>query len=122
MSEFKTGVVVELKSGGPPMTCANTPCPETGQVQCLWFVGGKLQRDEFPQESLAIVERVREYTEREAFEARRLAHLLMLESELGRELTADDIRARAPALQQAGDSGATAADDAGTAPDQPQPV
>ena len=122
MDEFKKGVVVQLKCGGPEMACANTPCAETEQVHCQWFDGAKLQRGEFPQESLAIVERVREYNEAEAFEGRRLAHLLLLESELGRQLTADDIRARAPALEQAGDSGATASDDAGTAPDRAQPL
>jgi uncharacterized protein YodC (DUF2158 family) len=77
MSEFKTGVVVELKSGGPPMTCANTPCPETGQVQCLWFVGDKLQRGEFQQEGLVIhMGKLQEYTELEESEARRLAILM----------------------------------------------
>jgi uncharacterized protein YodC (DUF2158 family) len=57
MSQFKTGTVVQLKSGGPRMTCTGEPDPEVeGQVHCQWFAGAKLETGWFPPESLMVVD------------------------------------------------------------------
>jgi uncharacterized protein YodC (DUF2158 family) len=82
MREFKKGVVVELKTGGIQMTCANTPSSLVEHVRCQWFSGSnldKLECGEFPQESLVIVDlpRAREYSEAEALEAKRLASMML---------------------------------------------
>jgi len=58
MSEFTQGTVVQLKSGGPKMTCTDAPDPTTmdGHVRCQWFAGSKLEGGWFPPKSLVIVD------------------------------------------------------------------
>jgi uncharacterized protein YodC (DUF2158 family) len=51
--KFDTGIIVELKSGGPKMTVAGlderrgTPDPNT--YKCQWFGGKKLESGFFPE-------------------------------------------------------------------------
>jgi uncharacterized protein YodC (DUF2158 family) len=54
---FKTGDVVQLKSGGPKMTVKQYTARDTGGsiVRCQWFEGGKHQEASFPGESLDAV-------------------------------------------------------------------
>lgn len=51
MASFKVGDIVQLKSGGPQMTVADANLA-TGEVQCKWFTGGKLNVGYFPPEAL----------------------------------------------------------------------
>ena len=70
---FQDGDVVQLKSGGPPMTVQNVPNPSTilrqlregespsndpdpDNVVCRWFYEGKCLQQEFPITSLRRVE------------------------------------------------------------------
>lgn len=47
---FAIGDMVELKSGGPPMTVM---CADCVDVECWWFVkGGRLQRRQFHRKTL----------------------------------------------------------------------
>lgn len=55
MAEFKQGDVVQLKSGGPDMTCTGEKS-ENGDVWCQWFAGEKVNKDCFPPDSLKLVE------------------------------------------------------------------
>lgn len=60
MAKFKVGDVVQLKSGGPKMTCTNIDQPlGTGRehVECKWFAGGKKQASYFPSEALMFPEK-----------------------------------------------------------------
>ena len=54
---FKTGDVVQLKSGGPKMTVKEYTALASGgsNVRCQWFDGSKSQKDWFPGESLDAV-------------------------------------------------------------------
>lgn len=52
--DFKTGEVVQLKSGGPKMTVSSYAA-DGERVYCQWFSGSKLESGSFPVES---VERV----------------------------------------------------------------
>jgi uncharacterized protein YodC (DUF2158 family) len=45
MNEFKIGDVVQLKSGGPPMTIARFL--ENGAAVCVWFNEGKPEQKGF---------------------------------------------------------------------------
>lgn len=53
MAELKEGTVVQLKSGGPRMTCKNSP-KEDGEVHCQWFDGKDVKDDFFPVQSLRV--------------------------------------------------------------------
>ncbi len=53
MADWKSGNVVMLKSGGPRMTVEELD--EDDEWQCVWFVGGKTQRDAFPPRALKAV-------------------------------------------------------------------
>jgi uncharacterized protein YodC (DUF2158 family) len=50
METFKTGQIVQLKSGGPKMTVKKQV--EGMGIQCQWFAGSKLDSGYFPEESL----------------------------------------------------------------------
>ena len=53
MNDFKTGDIVQLKSGGPKMTIKDPIDPNlTEDVLCQWFAGHKLESGYFPRESL----------------------------------------------------------------------
>lgn len=54
---MKTGDRVTLNSGGPIMTVMHVFTRERaiGNVWCRWFVGDKLEEDQFPEESLTEV-------------------------------------------------------------------
>lgn len=55
ISKRQTGVVVQLKSGGPKMTVTGERSPLHGDhVQCQWFAGSKLESGFFPAASLII--------------------------------------------------------------------
>jgi uncharacterized protein YodC (DUF2158 family) len=49
---FKTGDVVRLKSGGPPMTV--TGMSQTGSVICQWFWNNKMESGSFPPDALEL--------------------------------------------------------------------
>ena len=58
MAEFKVGDILQLKSGGPKMTCTKTRDPlHQGQVECKWFAGGKQQVGYFPPDALEFAEK-----------------------------------------------------------------
>ena len=50
MAAFKTGDIVELRSGGPKMTVYDEEF--SGDIRCQWFVNAKLQEGTFPPGSL----------------------------------------------------------------------
>lgn len=58
--QFAVGTIVKLKSGGPDMTVEevvinyNTKQP-TGDVDCQWFAGKKLEKGRFPIASLELI-------------------------------------------------------------------
>jgi uncharacterized protein YodC (DUF2158 family) len=61
MFEFIEGAVVQLKSGGPKMTCTGrkhymVAAYDKEMVECQWFVGSKLESEWFSPESLVIVD------------------------------------------------------------------
>lgn len=49
---FKTGDVVQLKSGGPEMTVDGL---FGGEVICVWFVGNDCKRETFSQGALKLL-------------------------------------------------------------------
>jgi uncharacterized protein YodC (DUF2158 family) len=51
MTAFKSGDVVQLRSGGPKMTVASINGPK---VVTTWFVSNKLQRGMFSADTLAL--------------------------------------------------------------------
>jgi uncharacterized protein YodC (DUF2158 family) len=48
---FKIGDIVELKSGGPPMTVVEWE-DYRAEYRCQWFAGRKMESGHFPAESL----------------------------------------------------------------------
>lgn len=58
--QLQVGMIVKLKSGGPDMTVEevviaySTKTP-TGDVDCQWFAGKKLEKGRFPVASLELV-------------------------------------------------------------------
>ena len=52
MAKFKEGDIVQLKSGGPPMTVCEVF--GDGDHECKWFSGKKLERGNFPEEALIV--------------------------------------------------------------------
>ena len=57
MDEFKEGMIVQLKSGGPKMTVTNIK-PE--YIVCEWFFENKHERETFNPESLKVIEEEQE--------------------------------------------------------------
>lgn len=58
--KFTVGTIVKLNSGGPDMTveevCLRYDTKEpTGNVDCQWFAGKKLEKGRFPVDSLELV-------------------------------------------------------------------
>lgn len=58
--KYKAGDVVELKSGGPKMTVSgyvtSNGLNEFAKVFCQWFVGTKLEKERFSEDSLQLCE------------------------------------------------------------------
>ena len=59
--KFKVGDLVTLKSGGPEMTVCKLhedviTRKFDGTYQCQWFAGKKLDKGNFPEDSLEAVE------------------------------------------------------------------
>jgi uncharacterized protein YodC (DUF2158 family) len=52
-SQFKTGDIVQLKSGGPKMTVSEVS-ELTGDVHCQWFAGSKLSRGRFEPNAIEL--------------------------------------------------------------------
>ena len=52
--QFKTGDLVQLKSGGPPMTVRELA--SEGVYLCMWFSGPTLKNGSFPPDSLKAAE------------------------------------------------------------------
>ena len=52
MAKYKMGDVVQLKSGGPEMTVASVSKLMGTSYECQWFSGKKLERGNFPEDSL----------------------------------------------------------------------
>ena len=50
--DFKPGDVVELKSGGVPMTTQHKPISDHDEWICVWFDGATRQEGRFQSESL----------------------------------------------------------------------
>lgn len=55
--EFKTGDIVQLKSGGPKMTVTEVK-DFMGElhVYCTWFAGAKNEHNSFPPDALVPIE------------------------------------------------------------------
>ncbi|HDL8470442.1 TPA: DUF2158 domain-containing protein [Yersinia enterocolitica] len=53
-TEYQTGQIVKLKSGGPEMTVNGYVQSQRG-FKCQWFAGKKLEFGHFPAESLELV-------------------------------------------------------------------
>ena len=53
MTQFKTGDIVQLKSGGPKMTVKTA---KKGEVTCTWFSGSKQQSGWFDPDTLKKIE------------------------------------------------------------------
>ena len=51
MAELKVGDVVQLKSGGPKMTIADTK-PNPAGILCTWFDKAEVKSSRFPPQSL----------------------------------------------------------------------
>ena len=47
MADFKTGDVVKLKSGGPPMTVSGLPAGNSSVLPCSWFDGADVKHSTF---------------------------------------------------------------------------
>jgi len=56
MYEFKSGDIIQLKSGGPKMTVQKTPATATAELECQWFAGGKLEHGYFHRETIIKIE------------------------------------------------------------------
>lgn len=54
MAKYEEGTVVQLKSGGPKMTCTGKIL-EDGKVFCQWFAGSKLESGYFPPNSIIVI-------------------------------------------------------------------
>ena len=54
MSEFTEGTIVQLKSGGPKMTCTGKRDHQL-HLYCQWFAGSKLEQGAFPANCLVLV-------------------------------------------------------------------
>ncbi len=58
MAKYAIGDLVKLKSGSPVMTVSSTFVPFSGHSKdetvytCKWFAGAKMQKGEFPEQSL----------------------------------------------------------------------
>ncbi|MBP5947352.1 MULTISPECIES: YodC family protein [unclassified Pseudomonas] len=57
---MQVGTIVKLRSGGPDMTVEEivrnfTTQQATGDVDCQWFAGKKLEKGRFPVASLELV-------------------------------------------------------------------
>jgi len=59
--EFHPGDIVKLKSGGPEMTVqeeVNTMSgARSGKYWCQWFAGKKLEKGNFPADSIELVQK-----------------------------------------------------------------
>ena len=53
MAQFRTGQVVQLKSGGPRMTI--TGYSQLGNAICRWFQNGTSHEETFPDDALNLV-------------------------------------------------------------------
>ena len=60
MDEFKLGMNVQLKSGGPKMTVADINPKFESSISCNWFSGSKLEYGAFHPESLIIIKEEQE--------------------------------------------------------------
>lgn len=60
MDEFKKGMVVELKSGGPEMTVVGIDPKYEASIFCQWFSGSKFEKKAFHPESLVIIKEEQE--------------------------------------------------------------
>lgn len=55
---FKAGDVVNLKSGGPPMTVSGlVNVGDKVRVRCTWFAGAKNERADFVPEALELAKK-----------------------------------------------------------------
>lgn len=52
--EFKAGDIVQLKSGGPPMTVEEDD--RRGRYRCVWFKGASMEGGYFQEQSLKLYE------------------------------------------------------------------
>jgi len=61
MDEFKVGMIVQLKSGGPKMTVIETGSLLTeDRIKCQWFSGSKLESGLFHPKSLKVIKEEQE--------------------------------------------------------------
>jgi len=56
MSEFKEGMLVRLKSGGPKMTVVGINPEYNKPIICEWFIEKKVESGTFHPASLEVVE------------------------------------------------------------------
>ena len=52
MAKFNAGDVVQLKSGGPPMTISGEDNYNRGKYDCVWFKGASKQVGSFAADVL----------------------------------------------------------------------
>ena len=55
MAKFKTGDVVQLKSGGPEMTVGSYDESNQKKVSCVWFVNSEIKRNTFWEDQLEMM-------------------------------------------------------------------
>jgi len=61
MDEFKVGMIVQLKSGGPKMTIVEIDTEmRYRSINCHWFSGSKLEYGSFHPKSLIIIKEEQE--------------------------------------------------------------
>lgn len=60
MDEFKKGMIVQLKSGGPKMTVVEINPTLGSSIFCQWFSGSKRESGPFRPESLIIIKEEQE--------------------------------------------------------------
>ena len=53
-TQFKTGDIVQLKSGGPAMTVVKENEYNVGEYNCVWFKGASQERGMFNGEVLKL--------------------------------------------------------------------
>jgi uncharacterized protein YodC (DUF2158 family) len=59
MSDIKRGNVVQLKSGGPPMTVAKVEEPV---ASCIWFNNGTMESGGFHIDTISVVNTSTQFT------------------------------------------------------------
>jgi uncharacterized protein YodC (DUF2158 family) len=65
MGDYKIGDIVQLKSGGPKMTCSGHKSVTTGNLEYVWFAGSKKESGYFATDMLNLVKDEKESKEKQ---------------------------------------------------------